>query len=233
MDSDVLIPLFFWPPGRKFPHRDKALAENPRNPERNLSLGGKSRRILPAMDLTAIIYRLFAWLRPLLWYYHRLGYFLRVAIRCFEDDDCVLRMVDNPDIRLRVEGMLVDAERWLDIAIGLRTRELLGLPMPPDRPRRGEDARPHTPPTLERLAARLDRLVDRYNDIERLAQLRADSIRREMDAAPVLLGADLIWNRDDDDSGMRNPMIPTTTISSCNAVNAIARSRATAIRAPP
>ncbi|HEX5007636.1 MAG TPA: hypothetical protein VFV70_11015, partial [Hyphomonadaceae bacterium] len=75
-----------------------------------------------------------------------------------------------------------------EIAIALRTRELLGLPMPQGRLGIGGFHRIHSPPSLERLAARLDRLIDRYNDIERLAQLRAARLRREADAAPVLLG---------------------------------------------
>lgn len=121
------------------------------------------------MDLTEIIFRLFAWLRPLLWCYHRLNYFLTIAIRYFEDEECVLRLFDHPGLRARVEGMLVDAERCLGT---------------------GDLRRIHAPLSLERLAAQLDRLVDRYNDIERLARLRAGRLRREMDVAPVLLVAD-------------------------------------------
>ena len=143
------------------------------------------------MELTGIIYRLFAWVRPLLWYYHRLGWFLRVAILCFEDDAWCLRLFDNPAARARVEGMLADAEHCLDIAIGLRACELLGLPaIPEPRPGLRQRARIHTPPSLLRLAARLDRLIDRHNAIERLAQLRAQRLRREREAAPVLLEAD-------------------------------------------
>jgi hypothetical protein len=48
----------------------------------------------------------------------------------------------------------------------------------------------HHPASLIRLAERFDRLVARYNDIERLAQLRAARIQREIDAAPVLLVPD-------------------------------------------
>ena len=143
------------------------------------------------MELTGIIYRLFAWVRPLLWYYHRLGWFLRVAIACFEDDAWCLRLFDNPAARARVEGMLADAEHCLDIAIGLRARELLGLPaIPEPRPGLRQRARIHTPPSLLRLAARLDRLIDRHNAIERLARLRAQRLRREAADAPVMLEAD-------------------------------------------
>ena len=143
------------------------------------------------MELTGIIYRLFAWVRPLLWYYHRLGWFLRVAIACFEDDAWCLRLFDNPAARARVEGMLADAEHCLDIAIGLRACELLGLPaIPEPRPGLRQRARIHTPPSLLRLAARLDRLIDRHNAIERLAQLRAERLCREIDAAPVRLVPD-------------------------------------------
>ena len=143
------------------------------------------------MDLTEIIFRLFAWARPLLWYYHRLRYFLVVAIRCLEDDAYCLWLLDNPEARAGFESRLVDGERCLDIAIGLRTRELLGLPIPiKDRPGIAGRHRIHSPASLERLAARLDRLIDRYNDIERLARLRAQRIKRGIDAAPVSFEAD-------------------------------------------
>ncbi|HEX5007492.1 MAG TPA: hypothetical protein VFV70_10295, partial [Hyphomonadaceae bacterium] len=82
------------------------------------------------MELTAIIFRLFAWLRPLLWYCHRLGNFLRDAIRCLEDDGFCLWLYDSPAARADFESKLVDGERCCEIAIALRTRELLGLPMP-------------------------------------------------------------------------------------------------------
>ncbi len=131
-------------------------------------------------QLTEIIYRMLAWTRPLLWYCGRLGYFLSVAIRYLKDDACCLRLLESPALRTRVEGMLVDAERCLDIAIGLRVRELLGLPIElGGRMGIGGFHRQHSPTSLEHLAARLDRLVQRYNDLERLAQLRASRLRRE------------------------------------------------------
>ena len=74
------------------------------------------------MSLTEIIFRLFARLRPLLWYYHRLRYFLGLAIRCLEDDDHCLWLLTNPHQRAAFEAKLVDAERCLVIAIALRTR---------------------------------------------------------------------------------------------------------------
>ena len=132
------------------------------------------------MSLTEIIFRLFAWARPLLWYYHRLGYFLRVAILCLEDDDYCLWLFDNPEARARFESRLVNAECCLEATIALRVRELLGLPMPvASRPGIRCLNSIRTPASLERLAARLDRLVDRYNDIERLAQLRAARLKRD------------------------------------------------------
>ena len=143
------------------------------------------------MSLTEIIFRLFAWVRPLLWYYHRLGHFLDVAILCLRHDDYCLWLFDNPKARAGFESKLVDAERCLEIAIAWRVREILGLPMPATtRMGIGGFHRLHSPTSLVRLAARLDRLVDRYNAIERLAQLRAARIKREMEQAPVLLVAD-------------------------------------------
>ena len=143
------------------------------------------------MELTEIIFRLFAWVRPLLWYYHRLNYFLRIAILCLQDDDYCLWLLDNPDARVSFESKLVDAERCLEFAIGWRVREILGLPRPATtRMGIGGFHRLHSPTSLVHLAARLDRLVERHNDIERLAQLRAARIKRQMDSAPVLLEAD-------------------------------------------
>lgn len=143
------------------------------------------------MELTEIIFRLFAWVRPLLWYYHRLNYFLRVAILYLEDDAYCLWLLDNPEARVAFEGKLVDGERCLEQAIAWRVREILGLPRPAaTRMGIGGFHRLHSPTSLVRLAERLDRLVARYNDIERLAQLRARRIKREMDNAPVLLEAD-------------------------------------------
>jgi hypothetical protein len=145
----------------------------------------------PRMSLTEIIFRLFAWARPLLWYYHRLGHFLDIAILCLKDDDYCLWLLGNPAARAGFESKLTDGERCLEKAIAFRVREILGLPMPATtRMGIGGFHRIHSAPSLERLAARLDRLVDRYNDIERLAQLRAARLKREMDAAPVLLVAD-------------------------------------------
>ena len=143
------------------------------------------------MSLSEIIFRLFAWARPLLWYYHRLGYFLRIAILCLEDDDYCFWLLDNPAARAGFESRLVNAECCLEAAIGLRVRELLGLPMPlAGRPGIRCLNSIRTPASLERLAGRLDRLVDRYNDIERLARLRAARLKRDSDTTPVLLIAD-------------------------------------------
>ena len=146
---------------------------------------------MPVMGLTEIIFRLFAWARPLLWYYHRLGRMLEAVILQLQDDGYCLWLFDNPRARAWFEGVLVDAERCLEIAIACRVRELLGLPMPVrDKPGIGGFHRIHHPASLLRLAGRLDRLVDRYNAIERLARLRARRIRRDMEAAPVVIEAD-------------------------------------------
>ena len=142
------------------------------------------------MDLTEIIFRLFAWARPLLWYYHRLGNFLRAAVVCLQDDEYCLWLFDTPEARASFESKLVDAERCLEIAIAYRVREILGLAMPVRKLGIGGFHRLHSPTSLLRPAARFDRLVARYNDIERLAQLRAARLKREAEAAPVLLVAD-------------------------------------------
>jgi hypothetical protein len=186
------------------------------------------------MSLNEIIFRLFALVRPLLWYYHRLGRLLEVAILQLQDDDFCLWLFDNPQARAWFEGVLVDAERCLEIAIAYRVREILNLPMPiKDKPGIGGFHRIHTPSSLLHLAGRLDRLVDRYNAIERLAQLRAARIKHEMEQAPVLLGSHHTWNPDDDDSAIRIPTtIPTTTIFPRRPIGG-ASDPAIAIRGPP
>jgi hypothetical protein len=146
------------------------------------------------MLLNEIVYRLFALMRPLLWYYHRCGRMLEIAILHLKDDDyCLwycLWLHDTPAARAWFEGVLVDGERCLEIAIAYRVREILGLAMPIRKLGIGGFHRLHSPTSLIRLAERFDRLVARYNAIERLAQLRAARIQREIDAAPVLLVPD-------------------------------------------
>jgi hypothetical protein len=142
------------------------------------------------MLLNEIIFRLFALMRPLLWYYHRLGRMLEIAILQLKDDDYCLWLHDTPAARAWFEGVLVDGERCLEIAIAYRVREILGLAMPVRKLGIGGFHRIHHPTSLIRLAARFDRLVARYNDIERLARLRAARIQREIDQAPVLLAPD-------------------------------------------
>ena len=190
MDFRVQIPRFFPRPETKIPNPLKALAANHPNRKPHFVLGRKSAVILPLMDLTEIIFRVFAWARPLLWYYHRLRYLLSVAIRCLEDDACCLWLLDNASARAGFESTLVDAERCLEAAIALRVRELLNLPQPQGRLGLAGRHRIHSPASLERLAGRLDRLVDRFNEIERLAQLRARRLQRESEATPVCFEAD-------------------------------------------
>jgi hypothetical protein len=124
------------------------------------------------MSWSEIIFWLFARLRPLLAYHARLGWMLRVAAAMFEDHETLLWLAEDPEDCAVVEGMFADAEHYLDIIIGLRACELLGLPAFAIRPQR---ARIHTAPSLERLAARFAWLARRYDDIERLARLRAAS----------------------------------------------------------
>jgi hypothetical protein len=143
------------------------------------------------MSWTEIIFWLFARLRPVLWYAHRLGNLLQAALLVLGDEEHLLWLEDNPQERCSLEARLADGEHCLDIVIGLRAKEILGLAiLPEDRPGIRACARIHSAPGLEQLAGRLDRLVARYNDIERLARLRANRIRREIEAAPVLLVAD-------------------------------------------
>ncbi|MDP3738720.1 MAG: hypothetical protein Q8R02_15100, partial [Hyphomonadaceae bacterium] len=49
------------------------------------------------VTLTEIIFWLLGRLAPMLWYAHRLGYFLRVAVRVIEDEPCLHWLADNPD----------------------------------------------------------------------------------------------------------------------------------------
>ncbi|MDP3738553.1 MAG: hypothetical protein Q8R02_14255 [Hyphomonadaceae bacterium] len=142
------------------------------------------------MTLTEIIFWLLSRLAPMLWYAHRLGYFLRVAVRVIEDEPCLHWLADCPDARAKTEAMLADAEHVLDIIIGLKTRELLGLAMPIGRLGLRRRARIHTAPSLDRLVLRTARLIARAQEADRLAKRRAARLRRERAAAPVLLAAD-------------------------------------------
>jgi hypothetical protein len=146
---------------------------------------------MPRMDWTGIILRLLAWLRPLLWYSHGLRRLLNTALRCWEDDQTFAWLAENAWGRADFESKIADAEQCLTIIISLRAREILGLAVEPeDRPGlKGRCARIHVAPSMERLGARLARLVERYADMERLARLRAARIRREQASAPILLMA--------------------------------------------
>ena len=188
------------------------------------------------MSWTEIIFWLFARLRPVLWYAHRLANLLQLALLVFEDEEHLLWLEDNPHERCILEARLADGEHCLDIIIGLRAKEILGLAiLPEDRPGIRACARIHSAASLEQLAGRLDRLVARYNDIERLARLRAARLRREIEAAPVLPVAD--HRPDDDNFGTRTTTIPgiaiPTTIFDRTWTTTTIFSAAAAIRAPP
>lgn len=140
--------------------------------------------------LTEIIFRLFAWVRPLLWYYHRLGHALEAALISLERPSVIARLLEDPAKRAQWAAIVIDLECGLDLAIGLRTRELLGHRIAPEaRP----GLHPHQlvrirrAPGFEALLQRLFRLIARYGDLERLARLRAWRLRREAGAAAVLL----------------------------------------------
>jgi hypothetical protein len=144
------------------------------------------------MDLTEIIFRLFAWVRPLLWYSHRLAHVLEAFLISLERPSVVERVRTDPDKRRQWAGILADLEHVLDIAVGLRTRELLGHRVEPEmRPGlRQQRIRVHVAPGFEALILRLIRLIDRYYDLERLACLRAARLRHEAAVTPVRLVAD-------------------------------------------
>ena len=130
-----------------------------------------------------------------------------------EDEEHLLWLEDNPHERCILEARLADGEHCLDIIIGLRAKEILGLAiLPEDRPGIRACARIHSAASLEQLAGRLDRLVARYNDIERLARLRASPhpARDRGGARPACRRSparrrfrdpddDDSWNRDSDD----------------------------------
>src|SRR5262245_53027571 len=113
---------------------------------------------MPRMSaLTEILFRLFAWVRPLLWYYHRLGHVLEAFLISLERPSVVERVIRDPDKRRQWAGIIADLEHLLDIAIGLRTRELLGHAIEPEtRPGlRQQRIRIHIPPGFQALLLRL------------------------------------------------------------------------------
>ena len=109
------------------------------------------------MSWTEILFWLLGRLAPMLWYAHRLGYFLRLAVRTIDDEASLEWLADWPEARARTEAMLADMEHVLDIVIGLRTRELLGLSLPAGRPGLRRFARIHAAPSLERLLRQIAR----------------------------------------------------------------------------
>jgi hypothetical protein len=142
-------------------------------------------------SLSEIVFRLFAWLRPVLWYYHRLGTLVAAMLFAIEDEASLLWLEDYPEARADFEAKVADGEHCLEIAVALRARELLGWPIrPEDRPGISRRARIHCAPSLARLTARVLRLAHRHSEIERLARLRSARLRREIEAAPVRLIAD-------------------------------------------
>jgi hypothetical protein len=177
------------------------------------------------MTLTEILFRVLGRLAPMLWYAHRLGYFLRVAVRMIDDEASLQWLADWPDERARTEAMLADMEHVLDIVIGLRTRELLGLAMPIDRPGLRRLARIYAAPSLDRLVLRMARLIVRAQDAERLAKLRAARLRRERETTPALLAAD---HR----PAQAAPSAPRILVL-CTLTRALAPITALHIRAPP
>ena len=182
------------------------------------------------MDLTEIIFWLFARLRPVLWYYHRLTRIIEAFVAALSCEEIRGRLAADPRLRAWWAGILADGERLFDIAVSLRAQEIMGRPVPViDDPRLKGAARIHSAPTFESLLVRLSRLIERHGDIERLARLRVFRLRSEAEAAPVLLVSDHRPHH----AGLPLPVIaasPASPASTCDFAGAAAGRR---IRAPP
>jgi hypothetical protein len=92
----------------------------------------------------------------------------------------------DPRARLHIEALIIDYEAALHMAIGARACQIARirfryLPKTCYRPTRAL--------SVERLLARIRALVAMINDIERLAHIRAERLKRERDTDPLGLEA--------------------------------------------
>jgi hypothetical protein len=92
----------------------------------------------------------------------------------------------DPRFRLHIEALIIDYEAALHTAIGARACQIAKMRF---RYQHRASYRPTRALSVERLLARIRALVKLCNNIERLAQIRAERLKRERDADPLGLAA--------------------------------------------
>ncbi len=139
-------------------------------------------------ELSQIILWILWTLRPAMAVETNLVDILNEAMRLFEDEDSRLWMEDDPANCALVSQALLDARSKLDLLIYLRACEIADLP------HRARMWRPvkllhHSDRDLAACWRRFGGLAARFDDAERLAQLRAAKLLRERDELPPSLRA--------------------------------------------
>jgi hypothetical protein len=92
----------------------------------------------------------------------------------------------DPRARLYIESLIIDYEAGVHLAIGARACQVAKVRF---RMQPRAFYKPTRALSTERLLARIRALVTLCANIERLAQIRAERLRRERDADPLELGA--------------------------------------------
>jgi hypothetical protein len=92
----------------------------------------------------------------------------------------------DPHARLHIEALIIDYEAALHMAIGARACQIAKMRF---RMQKRTSYAPTRALNVAALLARVRALVAMVNNIERLAQLRAERLKRERDANPLSLRA--------------------------------------------
>jgi hypothetical protein len=142
--------------------------------------------LLAMMQLWQIILRILWPLRPALAVETNLVDIIRTGLDLFHDEDSWLDMEESPAFWAGIAASLLSAHAKLDLLICLRAHEIAGLQW------RGRPFRacrhPHlSDRTPEACWRRFQRLVLRFEQVERLAHLRARKLKRWRDDYPLRL----------------------------------------------
>ena len=140
-------------------------------------------QIMPAMVLTPILLMILYPLSPALRLYEFVRWLLSQVLSWLE----VLEEEDTATL-IRIDAFLAIIEQFLHAIIGKLAAEQLGLTFR-KKPSMGLMPRPQRGKSLSRqhLFGRFERLVQMFQDIDRLVARRADFIRRELDGNPLRL----------------------------------------------
>jgi hypothetical protein len=113
----------------------------------------------------------------------------------------------DPQARLHIEALIIDYEAALHMAIGARACQIAKIRF---RYHPKTFYRPTRALSLAALLKRIRALVTMLNNIERLAQIRAERLKRERDADPLGLGATSPLRHD---AAQRTPVCETEGVN--------------------